>query len=67
MRLINPERLKEQKTVLWDTALGFCDCVLVDDIDNTPTVDAVEVVRCKDCAFRVFNSSNETFKCRSMN
>ena len=24
-------------------------------------------VRCKDCTFCVFNSSNETFKCRSMN
>ena len=36
-------------------------------VDNAPTVDAVEVVRCKDCTFCVFNSSNETFKCRSMN
>jgi len=43
-RLIDVDVLKQKKTVLWDPALGFCDCVLVEDIDNTPTVDAVEVV-----------------------
>ena len=26
-------------------------CVSVSDIDNAPTVDAVEVVRCKDCVW----------------
>ena len=43
-RLIDADKLKKQKTVLWDPALGFCDCVLVEDIDKAPTVDAVEVV-----------------------
>ena len=28
---------------------GYADVVLVDDIKKAPTVDAVEVVRCKDC------------------
>lgn len=28
---------------------GYADVVFVDDIENAPTVDAVEVVRCKDC------------------
>ena len=27
------------------------EAVDVDDIENAPTVDAVEVVRCKDCRF----------------
>ena len=49
MRLIDADVLKKQKTILWDEAIGFCDCVVVEDIDNAPTVDAVEVVRCKDC------------------
>ena len=42
-RLIDANELKKQKTILWDEAMGFCDCVLMDDIDDAPTVDAVEV------------------------
>ena len=48
-RLTDANALLEEKTILWDEALGFCECVLVDDIVKAPTVDAVEVVRCKDC------------------
>ena len=28
---------------------GYADVVFADDIENAPTTDAVEVVRCKDC------------------
>lgn len=28
-------------------------------VDNAPTVDAVEVVRCKDCKFNVANMKND--------
>lgn len=42
MRLIDADELREQ-----------CDdpfwCVWLGDIDNAPTIDAVPVVRCKDC------------------
>lgn len=31
---------------------GHADVVFVDDIENAPTVDAVEVVRCRDCKHR---------------
>ena len=48
-RLIDANALKKQKTILWDEALGFCDCVLMENVEEAPTVDAVEVVRCKDC------------------
>lgn len=44
-RLIDANELKKKKTILWDEALGFCECVLIDDIDDAPTVQAVEVVR----------------------
>lgn len=44
-KLIDAEQLKQQQTVLWDPALGFCDCVLVEDIDKAPAVDATPVVR----------------------
>ena len=30
---------------------GYADVVFADDIENAPTVDAVEVVRCKDCKY----------------
>lgn len=43
MKLIDSDLLLKNKTILWDEALGFCDCVLVEDIDKAPTVDAVEV------------------------
>ena len=50
-RLIDVDGLKKNMTVLWDQALGFCDCVCVEDIDNAPTVDAIEVVRCHSCKY----------------
>ena len=42
--LIDANALKKQKTILWDEALGYSECVLVENIDEAPTVDAVEVV-----------------------
>lgn len=36
-------------------------------IAGLPDADVVPVVRCKDCEFGCFNTSNETYKCRSMN
>ena len=32
---------------------GYADVVFADDIENAPTTDAVEVVRCKDCKRRI--------------
>ena len=43
---------KQFTTGLSDTSgnhYGNADVVFADDIENTPTVDAVEVVRCRDC------------------
>lgn len=48
MRLIDVDKLERQE--YWG--------VDAEDIDNAPTVDAVEVVRCKDC--RKF----KTYACR---
>ena len=42
-RLIDANALMKQHTYLWDEALGTCECVLVEDIENAPTIDAVEV------------------------
>ena len=43
-RLIFADDIKEKRTVLWDPALGYSACVLIEDIDEAPAVDAVEVV-----------------------
>lgn len=46
MRLIDGDKLERQE--YWGNERCF-DYVDAEDIDNAPTVDAVEVVRCKDC------------------
>ena len=50
----------------WD---GVCGGVNwgINTITDAPTVDAVEVVRCKDCIFASLNTSNGTFKCTTYN
>lgn len=54
-RLIDADKLERQE--YWGNERCF-DYVDAEDIDNAPTVDAVEVVRCKDC--RKF----KTYSCR---
>ena len=57
-RLIDADALKEQiaKEVhtYWTNGTGgyYIAEDVIPDIDNAPTVDAVEVVRCKDCKHR---------------
>ena len=46
MRLIDVDKLERQE--YWGNERCF-DYVDAEDIDNAPTVDAVPVVRCKDC------------------
>lgn len=55
MRLIDADKLERQE--YWGNERCF-DYVDAEDIDNAPTVDAVEVVRCKNC--RKF----KTYACR---
>lgn len=48
MRLIDADALKKQciETDKWGKV------ILILDIANAPTIDAIEVVRCKDCKYR---------------
>lgn len=48
-RLIDADALKAKANADPDSGEGF---VWVQDIDEAPTVDAMEVVRCKDCKYR---------------
>ena len=41
--LISRAALLEEKTVMWDAALGHEECVLVEDIEKAPAVDAEPV------------------------
>ena len=47
--LISRSALLEKQTYMCDEALGTSPCVLMEDIKSAPAVDAVPVIRCKDC------------------
>lgn len=50
MRLIDADALIKQRRFIVAEAEGMCgDVVWVRDIQGAPTIDAVPVVRCKDC------------------
>lgn len=55
-RLIDADKLEKQE--YWGNERCF-DYVDAEDIDNAPTVDAVEVVRCKDCKYRIYKDMGE--------
>lgn len=48
MRVIDADKLERQE---FDGEEACFDYVDAEDIDNAPTVDAVEVVRCRDCKY----------------
>ena len=47
--LISRSAILERETYMFDEALGWTACILTEDIKDTPAVDAVPVVRCKEC------------------
>lgn len=53
MRLIDADKLRKDVLDLPNCYNGFSDtydkAMIIDLVDEQPTVDAVEVVRCKDC------------------
>lgn len=57
MRLIDAEKLRAEYLGMPNCYNGFSDCydkaMIVDMVDEQPTVDAVTVVRCKDCKHSV--------------
>lgn len=63
MRLIDADKLR---TTWIEDREGFCTlAVLADDINSTPPVDAIPVVRCKDC--RWCKSSQKYIYCERHN
>ena len=55
MRLISADKLRKDVLDLPSCYNGFSDnydkAMILDLVDEQPTVDAVEVVRCKDCSW----------------
>ena len=50
MRLIDADALKDKCYItIRGTTIGRNNYVMFHEIDATPTIDAVEVVRCNDC------------------
>ena len=50
MRLIDADALKDKCYITINgTTIGRNNYVMFHEIDDAPTIDAVEVVRCKDC------------------
>ena len=61
----------EKRLIDKDALIALCDaphwCVWMSEIEDFPTVDAVEVVRCKDCKYRKQFQSDGTFYCSDPN
>lgn len=53
MRLIDADALKKKYTMVIKrtspSAIMERPAILLEDVDEAPTIDAVQVVRCKDC------------------
>ena len=65
-RLVNILARRIEPLILNDKPAADVYKVALSCIEDAPTVDAVAVVRCRDCEFCNYNSSSETYKCMSM-
>ncbi len=53
MRLIDADALKDKCYITINgTTIGRNNYVMFHEIDDAPTIDAVEIVRCKDCKYQ---------------
>lgn len=62
MRLIDADALKGKESYIMmttlDTCFGSAKIFLTETIDNAPTVDAVQIVRCKNCTYFLHDGSD---------
>ena len=63
MRLIDADKILK-KVHYANTLAGYMEIVFVEEIENAPTIDAVEVVRCKDCIHAVDEETNNIYTCK---
>lgn len=61
MRLVDADALKENCDIkLGNDTIGKRQYVMFHEIDDAPTIDAVEVVRCKDCKHKYVSGNGTT-------
>ena len=57
----------EKRLIDKDALIALCDaphwCVWMSEIEDFPTVDSVEVVRCKDCFWSSFDHDEKRLYC----
>ena len=65
MQLIDGEELERLFNEQIEQGVGVIDAfdAFYDALQDTPTVDAVEVVRCKDCKWFADNNDGDWFGC----
>ena len=63
MRLIDAKALIENRDLHIVIGAGDNICIDIADIAKAPTVDAVEVVRCKDCVHGIWDDEEAMWKC----
>lgn len=65
-RLIGADELLDKA---WDAenGLGWEKVVSIKDVMDAPTIDAVEVVRCKDCRYRYVDGENVRYNVCELN
>lgn len=61
-RLIDADRLLDRDRIgRYYHSSNYDIAISIMDIKNAPTVDAVEVVRCKDCKYSLLHKRNPNF------
>lgn len=71
MRLIDADRLKDSIMFTCDLGGWIGETLLqikkvaVKYIENAPTIDAVEVVRCKDCKYGEYRKDFDDYECHA--
>lgn len=63
MRLIDANALWAEFMELADTSIEFDAEGVANAIANAPTIDAEEVIRCRECAYRVYDKVAEEYWC----
>ena len=58
MRLIDADAMRDDWLENGENEYVYDTNAVLDSIDSQPTVDAVEVVRCKDCKYFGLNDEN---------
>lgn len=64
MILIDSDRLKKELAHMWyNSQLSITGISVSELIDEQPTVDAVPVIRCKDCKYNIWSESIDDWYC----